>query len=168
MDSLVACSCCFIGLNSDGSTKDVTASIAARAPAGCMAEQFDRNASKKPEDGKNQGKRSPSASPQVYLRFKSILYPSSRGGCRFKRLSNLLRWRSSRRKLKSATGTWPLLLDASFGLFPRVDMFKCLFKHGADCDVVCDDTCDGVGSRWTIVLDGDEELALRQLRGQAV
>ncbi|KAL1873205.1 hypothetical protein Daus18300_004025 [Diaporthe australafricana] len=131
----------------------VTAYIAARVPAGCMAEEFDRNASKKPEDGKDQGNKSPSPSPQPHLRFRSILYSSSRGGSRFKRFSNLLGSKISSRKSKSATGTWPLLLDASFGHSPRVDMFKCLFEHGADCNVVCGDTCGVMGTPWTIFLE---------------
>lgn len=139
----------------------VTAYVAARAPAGCMAELFDRNAATKPpQNGHNDGGGSPSPPLQLRQRFKPILLSSRRGNARLKRLSGILGLRSSSKKPHSAGGIWPLLLDANFGHPPRVDVFQCLFDHGADCNVVCDDTYDGTGTPWTIVLEAVFAAAL--------
>ncbi|KAK2599878.1 hypothetical protein N8I77_011598 [Diaporthe amygdali] len=131
----------------------VTAYIAARAPAGCIAEQFDQNVTTKPQNGNNDESDSPSSPTHPHPRFKPFLSSSRRGNTRFGKLSGLLGWRSSNRKSQLAAKTWPLLLDANFGHPPRADVFKCLFEHGADCNVVYDGDEGGKRTPWTNILD---------------
>lgn len=128
--------------------------VAARAPAGCMAQQFGRNLTKKPPNGNSIGNGNPSPPPRPQQRFRLFLHSPSRGRNLLRRTRGLIEWSSRRSKAgsQSTAVTWPLLLDANFGHPPRADMFKCLFEHGADCNVVYDRDEGGVDTPWTNVL----------------
>ncbi|KAK7712124.1 hypothetical protein SLS63_012493 [Diaporthe eres] len=133
----------------------VTAYVAARAPAGCMAHQFDGNPTTRPQTGNGRGTYSPSLSPRPQQPFKMFLNSPPRGSNRLGGLRSIISWRSSSsssKRSQSAAVAWPLLLDANFGHPPRPEMFNCLFEHGADCNVVYDRDEGGADTPWTNVL----------------
>lgn len=132
----------------------VIAYVAARAPSGCMAQQFDGNLTRGPQTGSNRGNCSPSPSPQAQKKLKLFLNSPSRGSNRLNKLRSIMSWKrsGSSKRSQSAAVTWPLLLDANFGHPPKAEMFKCLFEHGADCNVVYGRDEGGVDTPWTNVL----------------
>lgn len=128
--------------------------VAARVPTGCMAQQFDANSTKRPQTGKGRWYSSPSPPPRPQQYLKLFRNSSPRKSNRLSKLRRIISWRGSGSSKRSRSGavTWSLLLDANFGHPPKAEMFKCLFEHDADCNVVYDRDEGGVDTPWTNVL----------------
>lgn len=128
--------------------------VAARAPAGCMAQQFDGNSTQGPQTGSGGDNCNSSPSPRPQQHLKLFSNSSPRKSNRLEKLRSIMSWKSSgsSKRSQSAAVTWPLLLDANFGHPPKAEMFKCLFDHGADCNVVYDRDEGGVDTPWTNVM----------------